>query len=147
MLAEELQKELGILTKQHSAFIIPVGNKIDKDTTNSYAEKFASVAGVIFISSHTSTHLPQLLTALKETVTLGDAGKGQVVITNLRHYQALLHAGESLSGVINGLNENLSGELVAFEIRKAIYHLGVITGDITTDDLLESIFTKFCIGK
>ena len=144
--AAELQKELGVL-KQHGAFIIPVGNKIDKDTTNSYVEKFASVADIIFISSSTQNHLPQLLTALKEAVTMGDAGKGQVVITNLRHYEALLHAGESLEAVINGLNEHLSGELVAFEIRKAIYHLGEITGEITTDDLLESIFTKFCIGK
>ncbi len=144
--AGELQKELGIL-KRHGAFIIPVGNKIDEDTANSYAGKFSSVADVIFISSYTQSHLPQLLTALKETVTTGDAGKGQVVITNLRHYQALLHAGESLAAVINGLNEHLSGELVAFEIRKAIYHLGEITGEITTDDLLGSIFSKFCIGK
>jgi tRNA modification GTPase len=144
--AEELQKQLDTL-KQQSAFIVPVGNKIDQYSDETYTRKFAQIAGVIFISSLSQTFLPQLLTALKQAVTLGDAGKGQVVITNLRHYQALLHASESLNGVLNGLNEHLSGELVAFEIRKAIYHLGEITGEITTEDLLGSIFSKFCIGK
>jgi tRNA modification GTPase len=70
-----------------------------------------------------------------------------VVITNLRHYQALLNATASLQQVQNALTSGISGELVAFDIRKAIYHLGEITGEITTDDLLESIFSKFCIGK
>ena len=71
----------------------------------------------------------------------------QTVISNNRHYEALSNANESLSSVMNGLNSGLSGDLVAIDIRKTLQHLGEITGEIHTDDLLESIFSRFCIGK
>jgi tRNA modification GTPase len=59
----------------------------------------------------------------------------------------LLHAGESLQQVLENMDNKQTGELLAFDIRKAIYHLGEIVGDVTTDDLLANIFSKFCIGK
>jgi tRNA modification GTPase len=65
----------------------------------------------------------------------------------VRHYQALMLAGESLQQVLQSMEIGRSGELLAFDIRKSIHHLGEIVGDITTDDLLENIFSKFCIGK
>lgn len=71
----------------------------------------------------------------------------QTVVNNTRHYDALYKAHESLDAVLNGLRGGLTGDFVAIDIRQALHHLGTITGQIHTDDLLESIFTRFCIGK
>ncbi|MFY8107744.1 MAG: tRNA uridine-5-carboxymethylaminomethyl(34) synthesis GTPase MnmE, partial [Bacteroidia bacterium] len=76
-----------------------------------------------------------------------DKVKNDIIITNLRHYEALNNARESLSAVLGSMESGRSGELLAFDIRKGIFHLGEITGDISTDDLLANIFSKFCIGK
>ena len=64
-----------------------------------------------------------------------------------RHYQALLSASEALSRALDALNINLPGDLVSQDIRQAMYHLGEITGEISTDDLLGNNFANFCIGK
>ncbi len=78
---------------------------------------------------------------------LGDSNQQEVIISNVRHYQALVSAAESLSEASNGLESGLSQELVALDIRHAIHYLGEITGEITTDEVLGNIFGKFCIGK
>ena len=70
-----------------------------------------------------------------------------VIVTNARHYQALLAASASLQRVISGLHANLSGDLVAQDVREALHHLSSITGAITTPDILATIFSRFCIGK
>jgi tRNA modification GTPase len=77
----------------------------------------------------------------------GDAVKNDVIITNMRHYEALLNTSKSLQEVLTGMDMQQTGDLLAFDIRKAIYHLGEIVGDISSDDLLANIFSKFCIGK
>jgi tRNA modification GTPase len=71
----------------------------------------------------------------------------QNVVTNVRHLDALQRADQSLVAVLDGLATGISGDLVALDIRQALYHLGTITGSISTEDLLDSIFTRFCIGK
>jgi tRNA modification GTPase len=65
----------------------------------------------------------------------------------MRHYEALLNTSNSLQEVLTGMDMQQTGDLLAFDIRKAIYHLGEIVGDISNDDLLANIFSKFCIGK
>ena len=70
-----------------------------------------------------------------------------MIITNIRHYEALKNTAESLQNVLTAIDGHLSGEMLSIDIRKAIFHLSEITGDITTDDLLDNIFSKFCIGK
>lgn len=70
-----------------------------------------------------------------------------VIVTNARHYQALLAASASLQRVISGLRTNLSGDLVAQDVRETLHHLSSITGAITTPDILATIFSRFCIGK
>lgn len=70
-----------------------------------------------------------------------------VIVTNARHYQALLAASASLQRVISGLRTNLSGDLVAQDVRETLHHLSSITGVITTPDILATIFSRFCIGK
>lgn len=77
----------------------------------------------------------------------GTPQQNQTVVTNLRHYDALMKADQSLEKVLEGLDTGITGDFVAMDIRQSLYHLGEITGDISTDDLLANIFSKFCIGK
>ena len=74
--------------------------------------------------------------------------KRTYVVTSARHYEALTHAHESISRVIEGLQKNLSGDLLSEDLRICIDHLAEITGgQITTNEVLENIFSHFCIGK
>ncbi|MBK7342111.1 MAG: hypothetical protein IPJ06_02695 [Saprospiraceae bacterium] len=66
---------------------------------------------------------------------------------NARHAEALYRAGGALEAALNGLDSGLTADLLAEDIRQSLYHLGEITGQVTTDDLLANIFGKFCIGK
>jgi tRNA modification GTPase len=69
------------------------------------------------------------------------------MVTNLRHYQNLTQTFDSLQRVLNGLDSGITGDFLAMDIRQALHYLGEITGTITTEDLLDNIFSKFCIGK
>ena len=71
----------------------------------------------------------------------------KTIVTNARHVDALRKSREALDAVLNGLNTNVTGDFIAMDIRQALHHLGEITGEIHTDDLLDSIFSRFCIGK
>ena len=74
-------------------------------------------------------------------------GPGDVVVTNARHVDALTKARSAMEDAKVAIDNGLSGELLAIDLRRAQQHLGEITGQITSDDLLGSIFGKFCIGK
>lgn len=69
------------------------------------------------------------------------------VVTNLRHQQELVSTEHALQQVIQGIDKGITSDILSMEIRQALYHLGEIPGEITTDDLLDNIFRKFCIGK
>ena len=69
------------------------------------------------------------------------------IVSNSRHYQALINAMTAIKDVSNGLESNISGDLLSIDIRKSIEHLAEITGEITNDDVLGNIFSNFCIGK
>jgi tRNA modification GTPase len=147
---EELKTELDALISHH-AVVIPVGNKIDLllENKNKILDSFiasSNQAKPIFISTSHKKNLVELNQKLIDIVR-GDAVKNEVIITNMRHYEALLNTSNSLQEVLTGMDLQQTGDLLAFDIRKAIFHLGEIVGDITTDDLLENIFSKFCIGK
>ena len=70
-----------------------------------------------------------------------------MLLTNVRHLDALKHVQQALSHVSQGLNDNLPADLLAIDLRDALHHLGTITGEVTTDELLRNIFSRFCIGK
>lgn len=76
-----------------------------------------------------------------------EAESNDMIVTNARHYEALLHAKTSIERVLQGIDSNLSGDFIAQDLRETIHHLSSITGEITTTDLLTTIFSKFCIGK
>ena len=100
---------------------------------------------VIEISAKTGTGIDRLKATLTEIATPEQADT--TIITNLRHYQALTATAEALHRVKEGLTTDLSPALIAQDLREAIHHLGTITGAITTDTLLQTIFSTFCIGK
>lgn len=145
MNAEELKMALQEFSNSE-AVIIPIANKIDLLDPQVLAQEFKDIEGIIFISSKTQTGLEALYARLKE-VFESDAVNNDVILTNIRHFQALGEAAKSLAQVLESMQLNRTGELLAFDIRKAIFHLGEVTGEITNDDLLANIFSKFCIGK
>jgi tRNA modification GTPase len=102
---------------------------------------------LMFISAKEKTGLDQLRFKLSQVVEKERLNSDGVIITNIRHYEALLRVSESLARVEEGLNNNIPEDLIAIDIRQAIHYLGEITGEITTDELLGNIFRNFCVGK
>ena len=139
---DELEQELKAFA-DINAIIIPVANKSDLLSTNN---SHTYTKPILPISAKTHSGIEALKQRLMDVVKKEEV-KNDIIITNLRHYEALRHASLALHLVLTGLDNRLSGELLAFDIRKALYHLGEITGEVTTDDLLANIFSKFCIGK
>ena len=84
---------------------------------------------------------------LYQSVISGDISPDSTVVSNARHYAALQQAYTALDAVLTGFAQQLPADLIALDIRHALQYLGEITGDIGVDDLLESIFSRFCIGK
>ncbi|SFF97585.1 tRNA uridine-5-carboxymethylaminomethyl(34) synthesis GTPase MnmE [Pontibacter chinhatensis] len=127
--------------------LVAVANKIDQASPEKLAA-FVTMEGLVQISAAEGAHLEDLKQALVEKVNLGKLDtQSQTIVTNLRHVDSLNKTYAALDDVLNGLGLGISGDLVAADIRRALYSLGQITGEITTDDLLDNIFTKFCIGK
>ena len=103
---------------------------------------------VEWLSAKFETHLDGLLRSLRESVRTDDLDNaGATVVFNARHHEALLHASESLARARQGIEEGLPGDLLSQDIREVLHHLGTITGEITTNDILGSIFSRFCVGK
>lgn len=99
------------------------------------------------LSAKTGEGVAILKTQLLGLVQMGKLRNNDTIITNARHYDALGQALENIQSVQNGLQNGLSGDLLAIDIREALHHFGRITGEISTDDLLGNIFSNFCIGK
>jgi tRNA modification GTPase len=101
----------------------------------------------IFISAKHSQNTEQLEDQLFKMAQLPEVGENDVMVTNMRHYEVLKNAHESILRVIDGLEQGISGDFLSQDIRECLHYLGEITGEITTDEVLGNIFKKFCIGK
>jgi len=101
----------------------------------------------LMISAVSGDGVDTLILKLTGIINSLGPGSGQLAVTNLRHYQALGDCSESLERALEGLESGLPEDLVAMDLRQAIYHLGEITGEISTDEILTNIFSNFCIGK
>ncbi|GAB3728372.1 tRNA uridine-5-carboxymethylaminomethyl(34) synthesis GTPase MnmE [Spirosoma lituiforme] len=127
-----------------------VGNKADLMTDANH-ESLAHILNreqVIWISAAKQTNLDDLKAALSARVRTDAAVQtGSAVVTNARHYNHLIGTDNALAHAIIGLDSGVTPDWLAMDLRVALQHLGELTGEITTDDLLESIFSKFCIGK
>jgi tRNA modification GTPase len=103
---------------------------------------------VVYISALTGFGLEKLKKLMVEQSFLGmNRAEASVVVTNVRHRDALLRAKQSLLFALKSLEQGMSGDLVAVDLRAGLNHLGEIIGEVTTDDILNNIFSKFCIGK
>lgn len=101
----------------------------------------------ISISAHHESDVNRLRQLIVQVAALPTVDDNAVIVTNARHYQALVRAGQAIGRVLDGLRQGLSGDLLSQDIRECLHHLGTITGQITTDAILQSIFQNFCIGK
>ncbi|MEI6946799.1 tRNA uridine-5-carboxymethylaminomethyl(34) synthesis GTPase MnmE [Paraflavisolibacter sp. H34] len=143
---EELRSIAGQLEQQGSNFLL-VGNKADAVDEKEVRAKFTDVAGIIFISAKSHLHLEVLKERMVDVVLQEKVQAENVIVTNARHYHALQQVHSSLKDVAEGLENRLPGDLLALDIRRCLQYLGEITGEITNDDQLDYIFSKFCIGK
>jgi len=135
------------LKKTGTTYIL-VGNKSDALGIGNAKEKFAALDNnILFISAKNKENTQQLKEALYELAMQGKVKPEGTIVTNARHYGALQDVLRSLEDIKKGMDENLPGDLVALDIRNALHYLGDITGEVTTEDKLDYIFSKFCIGK
>jgi tRNA modification GTPase len=102
---------------------------------------------LLFISAKYKSGLDDLRLKLSNVIVKERLNSDDVIITNIRHYEALLRVSESLARVLGGLDNHIPEDLIAIDIRQAIHYLGEITGEITSDEILGNIFRNFCIGK
>jgi len=137
------------LTAQSSQIF--VANKMDlnpyTDPKSYYKEGLISADNLITTSAINGMNIEHLKDTLHQTVMGDPALMDQTIVTNTRHYDALHKSSESLDQVTAAMSSGISADFIAMDIRRALHHLGEITGEISTDDLLDSIFTRFCIGK
>jgi tRNA modification GTPase len=102
---------------------------------------------LLFISARDGSGLEELRIELGKVILKEKLSSDEVIITNLRHYEALLNVSQSLGRVMSGLEDQIPEDLIAIDIRQAIHYLGEITGEITSEEILGNIFRNFCIGK
>ena len=128
---------------------IAVVNKIDASDTQAIVKKLKELdVKIAEISAREGTGVEQLKQDIIEAAALPQVNdENAVIVTNARHYHALVRASEAIDRTLQGLATGLSGDLVSQDIRECMHYLGEITGEISTDDILGEIFAHFCIGK
>ncbi|MEI9946145.1 MAG: tRNA uridine-5-carboxymethylaminomethyl(34) synthesis GTPase MnmE [Chitinophagaceae bacterium] len=124
-----------------------VANKIDMIGETTVKEKLSDIEPLIFISAKENKHIDVLKEKLVDIVLQGKVQAENIIVTNARHYHALKEAERSLQDIKKGLDNKLPGDLLSLDIRRGLHYLGEITGEITNEDQLDYIFSKFCIGK
>jgi tRNA modification GTPase len=122
------------------------GNKAE-ELSPALANKYSLQEAIHFISAKQNTGVAELKTALFNQTVEALPQSEDTIITNARHYEALQQVQQSLADIKNGLDNALPGDLLALDIRRCLFFLGEITGEITNEDKLDYIFSKFCIGK
>ena len=131
--------------------LIVLFNKCDKISPERRAEMTHTFENVdapkLFLSAKERVGLDELETLLIETAALPEISQNDVIVTNIRHYEALTHALDSIHRVQDGLAMQLSGDFVSQDLRECIHHLSDIVGEVSSDSVLQNIFKHFCIGK
>ncbi|AZQ58459.1 tRNA uridine-5-carboxymethylaminomethyl(34) synthesis GTPase MnmE [Maribacter sp. MJ134] len=127
--------------------ILLLANKIDTVKKDRVKELKNTFKDLVLLSAKDGKGIEELKEKLLTLSNAGQMGKNDTIVTNNRHYDALLKALEAIQKVKEGMDMELSSDLMAIDIREALFHLGEITGSVSTDDLLGNIFSNFCIGK
>ncbi len=126
--------------------LIRVGNKLDQASPD-LVNALQDTDDMVLISAASGQQLDMLKQTIIHQFSLNQIQSQSAIVTNSRHYESLRKAQESLQQVYSGIHQGITHDFLAQDIRHSLYALGEITGDITTDDLLGTIFSKFCIGK
>jgi tRNA modification GTPase len=122
-------------------------NKIDELDETPFRQPFTGLDNLIFISAKEHLHTEVLKERMVDIILQGKLQTENTIITNARHYHALKEVDRSLEDIKKGLDDKLPGDLLALDIRRCLNYLGEITGEVTNEDMLDYIFSKFCIGK
>lgn len=146
--AGDLKLEIELI-KEHigTSQLVVVANKIDVEGEEEVRKEFSDVEPIIYISAKNNRNINVLKDKLVGLFDARTVNTTDTIVTNARHADSLKRANQALIKVAEGLDRNIAGDLLALEIRYALNELGNITGEVTSDDLLDSIFTRFCIGK
>ena len=159
ILVVDSQNEFSVITERidkirqrlGSQSLIITANKMDQGLAETIAElkkmALAENEKLVFIAAKQRTNLDELIHEMQKAVSLDSLGEDAVIVTNVRHFEALTRAHESIERVNVGLENMISGDFLAQDIRECLYYLGEITGAISNDEILGHIFKNFCIGK
>lgn len=138
----------GYLEDQH---LIIVANKADKQLpgTTALLKSLPLQANedLVFISAKGRDNLNELIEVMQETLSYRNGTPNDIIVSNVRHYEALTHAHAAILRVTEGLENRISGDLLAQDVRESLFYLGSIIGEVTEDEVLGYIFKNFCIGK
>ena len=135
LLTDELENQLSVISYQLSGTGDPDNRQQITDNR------------IIYISARNNEGIEELKSEILRKVNLHAINTDDVLISNIRHLEALQKTQESLNKVLENIDHPVTSDFLAMDIKQALYYLGEITGQVTTDDLLETIFSKFCIGK
>ncbi len=127
--------------------IVVLINKADLLSTEDKSSIQQAIDTIQFLSAKNKTGIDELKNSLLSFVNTGALRNNETIVTNTRHYDSLLKALEEIQKVQFGIQSNLSSDLMAIDIKQALYYFGEITGEVTNDELLGNIFANFCIGK
>ena len=130
-----------------STQVIVVANKIDIETLNDLKNEFIDFPEMIFISAKKQLNIHELKNKLLSLFDARTVSATDTIVTNARHASSLTNANLALKKVLEGLHNNIVPDLLALDIRYALNEIGLITGEVSNEDLLNNIFSKFCIGK
>ena len=147
-LAQESIASIRQTTKQLAASGTPfvrVGNKLD--VAQPALVQALRQEDFVLISAARQQNLAQLQARMLTLIRLDQLGPTDAIVVSARHHEQLVKSKAALEGVLEGIGQNLTSDLLALDVRQALHHLGEITSQITTEDLLDDLFAKFCIGK
>lgn len=143
-----------ILPRCEHKQLILVFNKVElinetqkNELASQFSEHIGSEIESIFISAKQRLHTDELQQRLVAAAHLPTVTQNDVIVTNIRHYEALTRALDAIHRVQEGLDANISGDFLSQDIRECIFHLSDIAGEVTNDMVLQNIFAHFCIGK
>jgi len=150
---EDIYNEIKALNSPKTQIIL-VGNKVEaisekdkKQWEDSLAEFTNGIANLVFISAKENYQIKELIDTLMEVAKTQIPKQGSTVISNMRHYKALEDTKEILQNVLPKIEFKEPTEIISFDIREALGYLGSISGEIDSEDVLDSVFSRFCIGK
>ena len=141
---EDIHKQIAYLNDLQIPYLALV-NKMDL-LTGSLKSSLADL-DLVYISALNKEGIEELKEHILNKVNLQKINADDVLVSNIRHLEALQKTQESLNRVLENIGNPVTSDFLAMDIKQALYYLGLITGQVTTDDLLETIFSKFCIGK